>query len=158
MTPREEIPCGRLIIMIRGVGGQKLPVVVWGLVKRLNKVAERIDVDETFGMAQRGGAVAALINVEFSFNTPSVRRILLGLERIEGARALTELRPGDSAVIANEILLPPGLSVEARLQIPTTEALRSLAASLGVDLTIEDAGAGVPWGVVEAAIKRGLIP
>jgi hypothetical protein len=149
----------RLTIILRGVGGQLLPFFVRRLATRLADRARSLQIDETYGMAQRGGAVVARLGVELDVPGGSgLRRVLLGLERIEGARGVCDLAAGDIAFIAEGTLPPPGPLAQGVAAPPTGEELVANGASLGVEVVMVPASPNSPWAVVQAAIDRGAIP
>ena len=148
----------RVQILLRGVGGQVLPYVVRKLATQLIARGRRVRMEETFGMAQRGGSVGALLDVELDAEgAPPLRRVLLGLERIEGARGLAMLGPGDRAFISSGVWLPPGPAAPS-VEVPTPAALSALAERLGISLVEVEATPTAPWPVVQAAIACGAIP
>jgi indolepyruvate ferredoxin oxidoreductase beta subunit len=147
-----------LTILVAAVGGQMLRLVVLKLARRLAPLARRLRVEEVFGMAQKGGAVAAVIEVDLHEARPlPSKTVLLGLECIEGARHLQGLRSGAVAFISSGVLLPPGLA-SAGPRAPSSEDLERSAARLGVDLVIVDTPAASVWPVVQAALDAGVIP
>jgi hypothetical protein len=152
----------RLTLHLRAVGGQMLHFTARQLLTRLSPIVESAHVEETHGMAQRGGSVSAVIDVEFlSPYAPRVSSVLLGLERIEGARGLSVLRPGDAAFIGAGIMLPPGrtvLGTDDAVRPPTDAELARLAEQLGIELVIVDTPLATPWTVIQAAFDAGVIP
>lgn len=148
-----------LKLLFRAVGGQMLHFVVRQLVTRLGGVTRSMNVEEVHGMAQRGGSVSASLDLELMPEyRPPFARVLLGLERLEGARGLSDLRPGDAAFIARAVRLPPGRVAGAAAAVPTEGELLAEAKRLEIDLTNVDAAYDSPWAVVEAAFARGAIP
>lgn len=137
-------------ILVRGVGGQIVPFVVRKLAALLGAQGHRLTLEETFGMAQRGGGISAVLVVEPPVPVP-FRRVLVGLERIEGARGLPQLGAGDLAFISRGVWLPPG---PTRGAVPTSDELQQLAAQTGIELVDVDATAESPWPVAQALIGR----
>jgi hypothetical protein len=149
-------------ITLRGVGGQSLAFVAYRLVRRLAPFASALQLEETHGMAQRGGIVSARIEVDLvAPRRKPAPRVLLGLERIEGARGLATLVRGDAAFLSSAVLLPPGgyaADGASEAPAPPLEAIRNVASDVGVDLVIVDTTADAPWPTVEAAFARGALP
>jgi hypothetical protein len=161
--PRVPLP-SRLRILVRGVGGQAVPLVVRLLAKRLGERTERLETSETRGMAQRGGVVAATIDAWFDAPAALFRSVLLGLELTEGVRALGMLRPGDAAFLSTAVIVPPGAIRPGSLEggshptIPSRADVSAAAAALGVRLCLLDTRADAPWPIVQAAFDQGIIP
>jgi phage tail protein X len=152
-------PSRRLTMHLRAVGGQMLHFTARQLLTRLSPIVESAHVEETHGMAQRGGSVSAVIDVQLLDPYCSrVGAVLLGLERIEGARGLGVLRPGDAAFIGSAAMLPPGTTHRADVRAPTDEELTRVAAELGIELVLVDTPLSSPWNVIQAAIDAGAIP
>jgi hypothetical protein len=148
----------RLTMHLRAVGGQMLHFTARQLVTRLSSIVSAAHLEETHGMAQRGGSVSAVIDVDFLPPYSSrVGAVLLGLERIEGARGLGVLRPGDAAFIASGTLLPPGSS-QATHPPPTDAELVTVARDLGIELVIVETPLSSSWNVIQAALDAGIIP
>ena len=146
-----------LTVCVCGVGGGLFVVLVRQLARRLAARAHDVRVEETHGMAQRGGRVTALIEADLrDAHASRGRTVLLGLERIEGARALGALRADDLAFIARGSRPPPG--PHAGVPPPTDEELHAAAARLGVHLVLVDATPSDPSRVVQAALDAAAIP
>ena len=130
-----------------------LAAVVRQLARRLTPIASGLHIEETHGMAQRGGSVSARIDVELREPRPLLApRVLLALERIEGARALSVLTAEDAAFISEHVLPPPG----AAGRVPAIDDVARDAEGRGIMLEIV-AGAAI-GEVVQAAIARGALP
>lgn len=149
-------------IHLRGVGGQALPFIVTMLGKRAADVGVQITTREVFGMAQRGGSVFATLDVETppsDERPPSAHQtIVLGLELLEGLRGFSALRPGERAFVSTAKVIPPGSWGNGAAAYPTVEEATTIAAKLGIELTLVEATAAAPWRVVQAAIDAGAIP
>jgi len=139
-----------LQIIVRAVGGQILPYVVRRLATLLTARGHRVTIEESYGMAQRGGAVVATLAVELAAAAPH-QRVLIGLERLEGLRGLPALGAGDVAFVSTSAWVPPGPSVAA---IPSSTELQSLAAETGIEIHEVDAPVATPWAVAQAAVDR----
>jgi hypothetical protein len=150
----------RLLIHMRAVGGQALPLMVNLLARRLSSRATRIDACETHGMAQRGGIVAATLDVELrdaAADAP-MRSVLLGFEVCEGIRALPLLRSGDAAFVSRALIAPPGNVRRRTVEVPDPAQVERAAAALGIQVVWVENPVESPWAVVEAAMQRGAIP
>jgi hypothetical protein len=155
------VSANRLTVDLRAVGGQMLHFAVQQLVKRLGPFvdSDSVHVEETHGMAQRGGSVAATIDVELvTLPARRVRRVLVGLERIEGARGLSDLGRGDAAFIASGIMIPPGMTHRTDVRVPSAEELATFGEQHGIDIVLVDAELSSSWSAVEAAFERGYLP
>ena len=152
----------RLTVHLRGVGGQSLPFVVSMLGRRAAAANLRVSGREVVGMAQRGGSVSAVLDLEADAapgGEPSFGgTVLLGLELLEGLRGFAVLRPGEPAFVATGRLVPPGTWRDGRAAYPTPEQVVEVAARHDIRLTLVDAPTSAPWKVVQAAIDRRIIP
>ena len=152
----------RVTIHLRGVGGQALPFIVTMLGRRAADAGVKITSREVFGMAQRGGSVFATLDIETlgagDHDPASHRTVVLGLELLEGLRGFGVLRPGERAFVSTARVVPPGSWGFDGPAYPTVDEVASIAARLGVDLTLVEAPANAPWRVVQAAIDGGAIP
>jgi indolepyruvate ferredoxin oxidoreductase, beta subunit len=149
-------------VQLRGVGGQALPFIVTMLGKRAADANVTLTSREVFGMAQRGGSVFATLEIDAlgvdgAAGEPA-RTVVLGLELLEGLRGFSMLRPGERAFISTARVIPPGSWAFGAPAYPTAEEVTSIAARLGIDLTLVEAPANAPWRVVQAAIDAGAIP
>lgn len=149
-------------VHLRGVGGQALPFIVTMLGKRAADASLKLTSREVFGMAQRGGSVFATLEIESpEEDDPArapARTVLLGLELLEGLRGFGVLRPGERAFVSTARVIPPGSWAFGGPAYPTIEEVASIAARLGIALTLVEAPANAPWRVVQAAIDAGAIP
>jgi hypothetical protein len=144
-----------LKVRLHAVGGQFLVAVLHELTLHLSDRTHQLRVEDTHGMAQRGGMVSAVIEAELPAEATWYRTVLLGLERIEGARALLSLRPGDAAFIATGMMLPPGIQ---SAPAPSCDEIARAAKALGVELELIEVDADASGLVVQAAIDCGAIP
>lgn len=155
-------PGSLLTVEIWAVGGQRLPLVTRQLARRWVPMGLPFRIQESYGMAQKGGIVSASIELELpddATRRSSAARVLLGLERIEGARRLVRLQAGDVAFIATGAVVPPGAPRHSHpAPIPSLIDLERTAEDLGVRLVIVDAAVSSPWAVSEAAIADGAVP
>jgi hypothetical protein len=161
-------PPARLRVLLRGVGGQAIPLMVRLLAGRLARHARAVDTYETRGMAQRGGVVAGVIDARFG-NGSSFHTVLLGLELCEGARGLPLLRRGDAAFMALSSIIPPG-TWQAHRSKPSApgapepiprldvDGIRGIADQRGVTLRLVNEEANGAWSVLRAAIDDGFLP
>lgn len=161
---------------VRGVGGQALPLIVSMLGRRAAEAQAQFTSREVFGMAQRGGSVFAILDIEtpeehdeHDLASEPPRSVVLGLELLEGLRGLSVLRPGERAFVSTARVIPPGswgagsaaqptYPSAAQPTYPTVEEVHVIAARFGIDLTVVDAPQNAPWRVVQAAIDCGAIP
>jgi hypothetical protein len=149
----------RLTVHVRGVGGQALPFIVTTLGRRAAEANAHFASREIFGMAQRGGSVFAILDLETPGPTPEpVSSVLLGLELLEGYRGFAALRPGEQAFVATGRLIPPGSWRAGQPVYPTVEEVAVVAAQYGIRLTLVDAPVGAPWKVVQTALDQHAIP
>lgn len=152
----------RVTVQLRGVGGQALPFIVTMLGKRAADANVRLTSREVFGMAQRGGSVFATLEIEAPDEdgtaSEPAQTLVLGLELLEGLRGFRVLRPGERAFVSTARVIPPGSWGFGAPAYPTVEEVTSIAARLGIDLTLVEAPANAPWRVVQAAIDAGAIP
>jgi Pyruvate/2-oxoacid:ferredoxin oxidoreductase gamma subunit len=152
----------RVTIHLRGVGGQALPFIVTMLGKRAADAGVQTTSREVFGMAQRGGAVFATLDVEApdedGSSSSSHETVVIGLELLEGLRGFSVLRPGERAFVSTARVIPPGSWASGAAAYPTVDEVRSIAERFGIDLTLVEATANAPWRVVQAAIDARAIP
>jgi hypothetical protein len=162
-------PPARLRVILRGVGGQALPLMIHLVAKRLGRHARSVQTQETRGMAQRGGAVTGVIDAHFQ-NGSTFRTVLLGLELCEGAQGLTLLHPGDAAFIMRTSIVPPGIWLVRGPSAPVTsqrtvlaphlnlDRIRGAAVERGITLhLVESDNAGI-WSTLRVAIEEGFLP
>jgi hypothetical protein len=167
-----------VVLHLRGVGGQALPFVVALLGRRAAEAGAGLTSREVFGMAQRGGSVFAVLEIEAGevagttieaadearardeSKAPGAApcSVLVGLELLEGLRGFGVLRPGERAFVSTARMIPPGSWAGGTAAYPTVEEVAAAAARLGIDLTLVDAPANAPWRVVQAAIDARAIP
>jgi indolepyruvate ferredoxin oxidoreductase, beta subunit len=152
----------RVTVHLRGVGGQALPFIVTMLGRRAADANVQMTSREVFGMAQRGGSVFAILDIETPQELGSerepARTVLLGLELLEGLRGFGVLRPGERAFVSTARVIPPGSWAFGTAAYPTVEEITSIAERFGIDLTLVDAPVNAPWRVVQAAIDSRAIP
>ncbi|MCC7367462.1 MAG: 2-oxoacid:acceptor oxidoreductase family protein [Chloroflexi bacterium] len=150
----------RTTVQLRGVGGQSLPLIVSMLGRRAADAGVSLTSREVFGMAQRGGAVFATLDIDEPGPgcADDARSVLIAFELLEGVRGFEVLRPGEAAFVSTARLVPPDSWGGAATRYPTAEEVMRLAADLQVALTLVDAAASAPWRVVQAAIEAGAIP
>ena len=152
----------RVTVQLRGVGGQALPFIVTMLGKRAADANVTLTSREVFGMAQRGGSVFATLEIETRDEDDAqlapARTVVLGLELLEGLRGFGVLGPGERAFVSTARVIPPGSWALGTSAYPTVDEVASIAARLGIDLTLVEAPANAPWRVVQAAIDAGVIP
>jgi Pyruvate/2-oxoacid:ferredoxin oxidoreductase gamma subunit len=149
-------------VHLRGVGGQALPFIVTLLGRRAADAGARLTSREVFGMAQRGGSVFAILEIEPADEAglagTSGRSVLLGFELLEGLRGFSVLRPGERAFVSTTRSIPPGSWASGTTAYPSVENITEIADRFGIDLTLVDAPAHAPWRVVQAAIDAQAIP
>ena len=152
----------RVTLHLRGVGGQALPFIVSMLGRRAADANVQITSREVFGMAQRGGAVYATLDIDAPDEagpTPEqAQTVVLGLELLEGLRGFSMLRPGERAFVSTARVIPPGSWAGGTAAYPSVDEVTSIAARFGIDLTLVEAPANAPWRVVQAAIDAGVVP
>ncbi|MGE3912349.1 MAG: 2-oxoacid:acceptor oxidoreductase family protein [Chloroflexota bacterium] len=151
-----------IILHLRGVGGQALPLIVSMLGRRAADAGATLTSREVFGMAQRGGSVFATLDIALNGDdgpaSDSSPSILLGFELLEGIRGFTALRPGQQAFVSTARIVPPGSWDADATPYPSVEEAATIAAQFGIMLHLVEASAGAPWKVVQAAIDAQALP
>jgi indolepyruvate ferredoxin oxidoreductase, beta subunit len=122
-------------LVFAGVGGQGLILATRVTALAAHLAGRRTVSSEVHGMAQRGGAVLTTVRFGERVWAPAVPRgeadVVIGLERLEGLRALPLLRPGGTLLLNDRRLMP---AVEALKRAPYPSDAGSRAASSGVEL------------------------
>jgi indolepyruvate ferredoxin oxidoreductase beta subunit len=117
-----------LNLIVSGVGGQGNILISRLVGRTLSKKGYRVTIGETFGAAQRGGAVFSSLRISESDHygplIPMGRGdVVLSLEPIEALRILSTFGNPDTMTISNtRPVLPVGVLAE-RQQYPNTEEL-----------------------------------
>lgn len=97
-------------IMIVGVGGQGSLLASKMLGKLLLSQGYDVKVSEVHGMSQRGGSVITHVRVGDSVHSPMVALggadYLISFEALEAARAACYLKPGGTAIVNTQHILP----------------------------------------------------
>jgi len=101
-------------ILIVGVGGQGIVLAgdVIGLAARLAGLEAK--ASEVHGMSQRGGSVVSEVRFGVQVFSPLIpppgADVLLGFELLEGLRGLERLRPGGSAIVNRQRIIPSSVT------------------------------------------------
>lgn len=144
---------------IHGVGGQSIPLIVGMLGREAEKANVTVSARQSLGAAQRSGTVRAEVHFEWHVDTEQApSNLLVGLELLEGMRALALLRPGEKAYVSQAVLEPPGAYGRGAKPYPSVAELTREAERRGLALTLVDAEVTAPWKVVEAALRGGSLP
>lgn len=113
-----------LNLIICGVGGQGNVVISRLIGKALVKKSYFVSVSETFGAAQRGGAVTSDIMISkkepYGLRIPRGRAdIILGLEPMETLRSLIAYGNPEVVTITNSHALPPVDVIMGQFEYPS---------------------------------------
>jgi len=120
---------GTLNIIMTGIGGQ-------GIILASDVIAEAamlqgLDVKKTdsIGMAQRGGSVISHLRLGNIVNSPLIAEgdadILLGMEKLEAARAVIFLKEGGVALV-NNYAVSPSYSKDGIKKYPDDNAVSKI--------------------------------
>jgi indolepyruvate ferredoxin oxidoreductase beta subunit len=155
--------------LIAGVGGQGVLSVGRWLGQAAETAGFGMAVSELHGLSQRGGAVQSEVAVG-GMRSPEIpdgmADILVALEPMEGARALSKVSKRTTAFVNTRPLLPSSLQVSGRpypplssLLGPIGEAVGSVVATDATSLA-EQAGSSRCLNVVMLGILAGsrLLP
>jgi indolepyruvate ferredoxin oxidoreductase, beta subunit len=130
-------------LVFAGVGGQGLILATRVTALAAHLAGRRVVSSEVHGMAQRGGTVLTTVRFGERVWAPAVPRgeadVVIGLERLEGLRALPLLRPGGTLLLNDRCLMP---AVEGMKRAPYPTDAGARAASAGVEL-VEVAGQAI---------------
>ena len=113
-------------ILIAGVGGQGILLAgdVIGLAAQLAGL--QVKASEVHGMSQRGGSVVSEVRFGAEVFSPLIpppgADFLLAFELLEGARGLAHLRPGGTAIVNRQRILPASVTYGAQQYPPELEA------------------------------------
>ncbi len=118
-----------LNLIISGVGGQGNVVISRLLGRAAVKRGYFVTVGETFGAAQRGGAVMSHIRIsQKSSCGPLIPRgkahIILSLELMEAIRALKDYGNPEVVTISNSYSLPPIDVIMGQFEYPGHQEIR----------------------------------
>lgn len=92
-----------LNIYMCGVGGQGIGLLAEVMLRACHKAGYDVKGVDTHGLAQRGGTVVSHLRIGKKIHTPLITpgkaNIVIALERLEGARAASEMLDEDGKVI-----------------------------------------------------------
>ncbi|HEX77201.1 MAG TPA: indolepyruvate oxidoreductase subunit beta [Dehalococcoidia bacterium] len=152
-------------LVISGVGGQGNILLSRLIGRSLVKKGYFVSIGETFGAAQRGGAVMS--NVRVSEHMPlgplipeGKAHIILGLEPLETLRVLVKYGNPKVVTITNSQPLFPVDVLSRKAQYPDYEALKQTIRGLSqsawfIDATAMGLGLGAP--IVANVIMLGAL-
>lgn len=121
-------------ILIASVGGQGGITLSRIIARAAMRMAQRVVVGATLGMAQRGGSVQSHVRIGSHVYGPLIPEgkchILISLEPAEALRAARYL--GDeSAALLNEVALPPLSGLLGEKPYPTLEEIEETLKRIG---------------------------
>ena len=140
--PMREDP---LNLMISGVGGQGNILLSRMIGSILGSAGYRVTIGETFGAAQRGGAVFSSLRVSRSrLYGPLVPKgrahVILGLEPLETLRVLSDYGNPDVVTLTNTRPVFPVGVLSRRTQYPDLQRLQDAIKDLSRSAWFLDAG------------------
>jgi len=173
---------GTTNILIVGVGGQGIVLAgdVIGMAARLAGLEAK--ASEVHGMSQRGGSVVSEVRFGEQVFSPLIpppgADFLLAFEMLEGLRGLARLRPGGTAIVNQQQIIPSSVTYgnasypedageQIRRQCPSAIQFDALAMAieLGNARTVNSILMGVlarqcslPMECWEGAIKQTVKP
>ncbi len=138
----------RLNTIFAGVGGQGLILTAGILMEAATRAGHPVSGSDVYGLAQRGGSVWGMVRIGNPWFSPLVPQgqadILVALEKLEGLRWASHLKPGGKAIINNHHLHPtpvllekeeypadiPAMLIDQGYQVISVDALK-IASDLG---------------------------
>jgi indolepyruvate ferredoxin oxidoreductase, beta subunit len=174
----------KLDFVLAGVGGQGIVLMSDLLGDAALAAGYDVKKSDVHGMAQRGGSVVSYVRLGARVSSPLPKmgdvEFLVALEKLEGARWASYLRPGGVAVVNNHSIFP--LSVSAGVAgYPTDEQVMSalrprterifqidgpeIAATLANPKVLNVVVLGflaallpIPWDIWTATVERRVPP
>lgn len=158
----------KIDFVLAGVGGQGI-VLMSDLVAE-TAMAAGFDVkkSDVFGMAQRGGSVVSYVRLGERVCSPLPRagevEFLVALEKLEGARWASHLRPGGVAIVNDHSVFPLSVSAGAARYPTDDQVVGSLRARTDRVYLLEGTGLSARLGnpkvlnVVVAGFIASLLP
>ncbi len=159
-------------LIICGVGGQGNILISSLIASALNKKGYHVTVGDTFGAAQRGGAVFSSVRISTRRSCGPLipegkAHLVLGLEPLEALRLLQKYgNPEVICITSTSPIYPVGV-MASNLRYPQAEALKKTIKSLskkawfvdGTDLAAK-LGAPISMNVIMAGalIRLGELP
>ncbi len=102
-------------VIVAGVGGQGSVLASHIIADAAIRSGKRVRVGETFGAAQRGGAVSSHVRIGDVYAPTSMKKhanAILALEVLEGARVAAKyLTNGGIVVISSECIMPVDVNI-----------------------------------------------
>ncbi len=106
----------RLNTIFAGVGGQGLILTAGILMEAATRAGHPVSGSDVYGLAQRGGSVWGMVRIGNPWFSPLVPQgqadILVALEKLEGLRWASHLKPGGKVIINNHHLYPTPVLLE----------------------------------------------
>ncbi len=122
----------KIDFILAGVGGQGIILMSDLLAEAAMVAGYDVKKSDVHGMAQRGGSVVSYIRLGETVRSPLPREgeveYLVALEKLEGARWSTHLRPGGVAVVNDHEIFPLSVSAGAADYPTDAQVLGSLRA------------------------------
>ncbi|MBN1257715.1 MAG: indolepyruvate oxidoreductase subunit beta [Planctomycetes bacterium] len=113
-------------IVLAGVGGQGILLASEIIAQAAIIAGHEVKTNEVHGMAQRGGSVIAQIRYGKEVHSPLVAMgsadVLVGLEKIEGLRYHSYLKPEGVAIISSQTIVPVTVSTGGAVYPEDAEA------------------------------------
>jgi indolepyruvate ferredoxin oxidoreductase beta subunit len=161
-----------LNLVIAGVGGQGNILLSRLVGRAMVKKGYFVSIGETFGAAQRGGAVMS--NIRISERTPfgplipeGKVHVILSLEPLETLRMLVKFKNPNVVSVTNFLAVPPLGVLSMRDDYPDTDRLRNAICELSESAFFLNAtdialklGAPIVTNIIMlgALIAKGLLP
>jgi indolepyruvate ferredoxin oxidoreductase beta subunit len=157
--------------LIAGVGGQGNMLAARIVADAALELGYQVRMAETFGGAQRGGAVFSLVRIGTAIRSPTIAedelQTLIGLEPVESIRHGVEyLSPNGSALINTTPVMPVDVNV-GKVSYPPLDKIvadlkrvcKSVYALDGTSLAIKSGEArAMNICMIATASELGLIP
>jgi len=100
----------KIDVLMVGVGGQGVILASDALAEIAMRNGYDVKKSDALGMAQRGGSVTSHVRLGKHVFSPIMSKgdadFLLAFERLEGARNAGYLRPGGTAIVNDQAILP----------------------------------------------------
>jgi indolepyruvate ferredoxin oxidoreductase beta subunit len=117
-------------VTISGVGGQGTLLASRLLAESGMKAGYRVQIGETYGMAQRGGPVMGHVQIGGAIYNPLIRKgeadVIIGFEPSEGVRRGISYLKDEGLALINTRILPPVEVISGMTQYPRLDTLFEL--------------------------------
>ncbi|MHA2407292.1 MAG: indolepyruvate oxidoreductase subunit beta [Candidatus Ranarchaeia archaeon] len=142
-STKKKLPRGSLNLVVAGVGGQGNILFSELLAKAAIDSGYRVSVSETYGAAQRGGAVNSHIRITTKAVSPVIPEgqcdIMIAFEPMEAVRAGAKYLNQQSSIVLNSHPLMPTNVLAGEVEYPNLQEIRDILEGFTSDIKTLDA-------------------